>query len=112
MSIQSLRIKCSQNFGSDVYYVDGLKNNLMRIGKLLQKGYKVYMEENHCMIMDIHPSKQLISEYKAITNHLFHLRIMPYIRGNKNQVVHVKDIMEIQEMLLRRKQRSKQELGH
>ena len=32
----------------DVYHVEGLKHNLLSIGQLIQKGYRVYMEDNHC----------------------------------------------------------------
>ena len=38
------------------YHVEGMKHNLLSIEKLIQKGYKVYMEENHCVIKDICPS--------------------------------------------------------
>jgi hypothetical protein len=34
----------------DVYYVFGLKNNLMSIGQLLQKGCIIYMEDNYGQI--------------------------------------------------------------
>ena len=37
----------------DVYHVGGLKDNLLSIGKLIQKIYKVYMEDNHCVIKEI-----------------------------------------------------------
>jgi len=37
---------------SDVYYVSSLKHNLMTTWKLLQKGYKIYMEDNDCVITD------------------------------------------------------------
>ena len=53
----------------DVYHVEGLKHNLMRIGQLLQRGYRVYMEDNHCVIKEIRPSNQLIAKVpkQAIT---------------------------------------------
>ena len=40
----------------DVYYAFGLKENLMSIGKLLHKGYRIYMEDNNCVIMERYPS--------------------------------------------------------
>ena len=40
----------------DVYHVEGLKHNLLSIGPLIQKGYRVYMEDNHCVIKDVRPS--------------------------------------------------------
>ena len=30
----------------DVYHVEGLKHNLLSIGQLIQKGYRVYMEDD------------------------------------------------------------------
>jgi hypothetical protein len=49
---------------SDVYYVSGLKHNRISTGKLLQKGYKIYMEDNHCVIMDKCPSNLLITKIR------------------------------------------------
>ena len=40
----------------DIYYVEGLKHNFLNIGLLLQKGYRVYMEDEHCVIKDKRPS--------------------------------------------------------
>ena len=48
----------------DVYHVEGLKHNLLSIGKLIQKRYRVYMEDNHYVIKDIQPSNQLIKKYQ------------------------------------------------
>ena len=39
----------------DVYHSEGLKHNLLRIGQLIQNGYKVYIEDNHCVIKDTRP---------------------------------------------------------
>ena len=68
----------------DVYYVKGLKHNLRRIGKLLQRGYRVYMEDNHCVIKDIRPSNRLIEKVPMTRNHLFPLRIIPDMKGKEN----------------------------
>ena len=40
----------------DVYHVKGLKHNFFSIGRLIQKGYKVYIEDNHYVIKDKCPS--------------------------------------------------------
>ena len=40
----------------DVYHVKGMQHNLLSIGKLRQKGYRVYMEDDHCVIKDKCPS--------------------------------------------------------
>jgi len=31
----------------DVYYIPNMKSNILSIGQLLEKRYKVYMENNH-----------------------------------------------------------------
>lgn len=35
---------------SSVYYVPGLKNNLMSVGQLLLKGLKIVIEEHECEV--------------------------------------------------------------
>ena len=61
----------------DVYHFERLKHNLLRIVQLIQKGYKFYMEDNHCVIKDIRPSNELIKRVPMTRNHLFPLRIVP-----------------------------------
>ena len=68
----------------DVYHIEGMKHNLLSIGQLIQKGYRVYMEDNHCVIKDKHPSNQLITKVSMTRNHLFPLSIIPYIKGKRN----------------------------
>ena len=65
----------------DVYHVKGLKHNLLSIGQLIQKGYRLYMEDDHCVIKDKRPSDQLIEKVPMTRNHLFPLRIVPDIKG-------------------------------
>jgi hypothetical protein len=72
---------------SDVYYVSGLKHNMMRTGQLLQKGYIIYMEDNHCVIMDKFPSNQLIEKILMRSNNMFPLTLNP--TKKKNTVVDV-----------------------
>ena len=61
-----------------VSHVKGMKHNLLSIGKLIQKGYRVYMEDNHYVIKDITPRNQLIAKVSMTSNLLFPLRIVPY----------------------------------
>ena len=68
----------------DVYHVEGLKHNLLSIGYLIQKGYKVYIEDNHCVIKDKHPSDQLIAKVPMTSNCLFPLRIVLDMKGKTN----------------------------
>ena len=78
----------------DVYHVEGLKHNLLSIGQLIQKGYRVYMEDNHCVIKDVHLSNQLIARVPMTSNRLFPLRIVPdnieavFKAESKEEVVH------------------------
>ena len=63
----------------NVYHLEGLKHNLLSIGQLIQKGYRIYMEDNHCVIKDIRPRNQVIEKVPMTSNHLFPLKIVPYI---------------------------------
>ena len=71
----------------DVYYVKGPKHNFLSIGQLIQKGYRVYMEDNNCVIKNSHPSNQLIEKVPMTRNCLFPFRIMPDMKGKENSGV-------------------------
>ena len=71
-------------FIPDVYHVEGLKHNSLSIEKLIQKGYIVYIEDDHCVIKDKHPSNPLIAKVPMTSNRLFPLRIIPDMKGKKN----------------------------
>ena len=73
-----------QKFMPNVYHVEGLKHNLLSIGKMIQKGYIVLMEDNHCVIKDKCPSNQLIERVSMTRNHLFPLKIIPDMKGKTN----------------------------
>ena len=68
----------------DVYHVEGMKHNLLSIGQLILKGYRVYLEDNHRVIKDIQPRNQLIAKVPVTSNHLFPLRIVQDMKGNEN----------------------------
>jgi hypothetical protein len=72
----------------DVYYVFGLKHNLMSIGKLLQKGYRICMEDNHCVILDRYPINQLITRIHMTNNIMFPLTLKPSMKRKTTQVVY------------------------
>ena len=61
----------------DVYHIEGLKHNLLSIGQLIQKGYRVYMVDNHRVIKDIRLRNQLIEKVPMTRNRLFPLKIVP-----------------------------------
>ena len=60
---------------ADVYYVPGMKCNLLSTEQLVQKGYNVLFEDDVCTIMDKPPSKQCIAEVKMTRNRMFPLRM-------------------------------------
>ena len=41
----------------DIYYVPGLMCNLLSVGQLLEKEYRVFFKKNVCTIYDKYPSK-------------------------------------------------------
>jgi hypothetical protein len=59
----------------DVYFVPGLKHNLISVGQLTQKGYRVSFENNVCTIFDIPPSKVVIARIKMTDNRMFPLHM-------------------------------------
>ena len=67
-----------------VYHIEGLKHNLLRIGQLIHKGCRFYIEDDHCVIKDKHPSDQLIEKVPMTSNHLFPLRIVLNMKGKTN----------------------------
>eukprot|EP00253_Pinus_taeda_P024602 PITA_24602 len=73
---------------ADIYYVPGMRCNLLSIGQLVQKGYNVFFVNDVCTIMDIAPSKRCIAEVKMTRNRMFHLRIRADLK-NKNEIATV-----------------------
>eukprot|EP00253_Pinus_taeda_P017412 PITA_17412 len=73
---------------ADVYYVPGMRCNLLSIGQLIQKGYNVFFVNDVCTIMDIAPSKRCIAEVKMTRNRMFPLRIRADLK-NKNEIAAV-----------------------
>ena len=59
----------------DVYYVPGLQHNLISIGQLLQKGYRIHFENGECVILDKKPSNRLIAKVEMTQNRMFPLKI-------------------------------------
>jgi hypothetical protein len=74
-------------FMSDVYYVSRLKHNMMSIRKLLQKGYIIHMEDNHCVRMDKYPSNILIAKIQMTSNMMLPFTLQPSKKKNTTQTV-------------------------
>lgn len=53
----------------DVFYVPDLKNNLLSIGQLQEKGLEILIKSNECRIY--HPLKGLIIQSKMTANRMF-----------------------------------------
>jgi hypothetical protein len=60
-NINILTRQGEQKVMHNAYYVSGLKHNLMSTRQLLQKGYRIYMEDNQYVILDRYPNNQLIT---------------------------------------------------
>eukprot|EP00253_Pinus_taeda_P023579 PITA_23579 len=68
---------------ADVYYVPGMKCNLLSIGQLVQKRYNVFFVNDVCTIMDRAPSKRCIAEVKMTRNRMFPLRIRADLKNKE-----------------------------
>jgi hypothetical protein len=57
----------------DVYYVPGLRHNMMSVGQMNEHGYKVIFEGSKCTILDKPPSKKIIATIQMTKNRMFPL---------------------------------------
>lgn len=74
-SISVLTNNGEKKYISDVFYVPGLKHNLMSIGQMVGKGYIVDFKKNICTILDRSPSKKCIARVDMTGNRMFPLKI-------------------------------------
>ncbi|XP_028065737.1 uncharacterized protein LOC114268722 [Camellia sinensis] len=58
---------------SNVYYVPAMKNNILSMGQLLEKGYDISMKDCHLTIKDNHGN--LIAQVRMSKNRMFALNI-------------------------------------
>ena len=65
--------KHSKKSISDVKFVPALKHNLISVGQLSQKGYRVIFEKNLCTIFDMPPSNMVIARVEMTNNRMFPL---------------------------------------
>eukprot|EP00253_Pinus_taeda_P006095 PITA_06095 len=68
---------------ADVYYVPGMRCNLLSIAQLIHKGYNVFFKNDVCTIMDIAPNKRCIAEVKMTRNRMFPLRIRADLKNKE-----------------------------
>jgi len=78
-----------QKFVPDVYYVPGLKCNLLSVGQLINKGYNVIFKDDVCTIKDIPPSKKIIAEIQMTSNRMFPLKLNIDLKGKGKNVAAV-----------------------
>ncbi|KAF7112444.1 hypothetical protein RHSIM_RhsimUnG0229000 [Rhododendron simsii] len=62
-SVQIQTSKSSHQTISNVFYIPGLKSNLLSVGQLQEKGYEIIIKDGVCRIQD--PMKGLITQVKA-----------------------------------------------
>ncbi|XP_059075013.1 uncharacterized protein LOC131875027 [Cryptomeria japonica] len=84
-SVNILTKMGEKKYISDVYFVPGLKHNLMSIGQLIQKGYRIYFKNKECTILDKFPSNQLIAKVQMTSNRILPLRIKPDLKVEFSQ---------------------------
>ena len=64
-----------------IYYVARIKHNFMSTCQLLQKGYRIYKEDNHCVILDKKPRNFIIARIQMKSNRMFPLTLKPVMKG-------------------------------
>ncbi|KAJ0785458.1 putative RNA-directed DNA polymerase [Helianthus annuus] len=69
----SIRIKEHTRKIPNVFYVKGLKHNLLSVGQLIQKGYMVLFKKDRCIIKDV--KNDVIGDIKMTNNKMFPLRL-------------------------------------
>ena len=69
---------------NDVYFVPGLKCNLISIGQLMEKGYKVIFNHDMCTIFDKYHRKRLVVRVKMAKNRMFPLNMKSEIQNFMN----------------------------
>jgi len=52
---------CSQTFIFDVYYVNGLKHNLLSTNQLCDKGFNVFFDENASKVIDKDSKEEIVT---------------------------------------------------
>ena len=64
---------------SQVYYVPGLKSNILSLGQLLERGYEMYLKDKHLTLMDC--SRRLITKVPMEKKECFCLILMLIIQS-------------------------------
>ncbi|WOG99518.1 hypothetical protein DCAR_0518871 [Daucus carota subsp. sativus] len=63
--------KGEKKYINDVYYIPALKNNIITLGQLVEKGYNIHMQDNSLIIRN--QARELIANVEMSKNRLFTL---------------------------------------
>eukprot|EP00253_Pinus_taeda_P023366 PITA_23366 len=80
----------------DVYYVPGLKCNLLSIGQLIDKGYNVFFKDDMCTITDIPPSKNIVAQVQMTNNRMFPLKLKADLKEGRTIVAVTQEVFQEQ----------------
>eukprot|EP00253_Pinus_taeda_P009846 PITA_09846 len=80
----------------EVYYVPGLKCNLLSIGQLIDKGYNVFFKDDMCTIRDIPPSKKIIAQVQMTSNRMFPLKLRADLKEGRTIAAVTQEVFQEQ----------------
>eukprot|EP00253_Pinus_taeda_P027111 PITA_27111 len=80
----------------EVYYVPGLKCNLLSIGQLIDKGYNVFFKDDMCTIRDIPPTKKIIAQVKMTSNRMFPLKLRADLKEGRTIAAVTQEVFQEQ----------------
>ena len=83
-----------QKFVPDVYYVPGLKCNILSIRQIIDKGYNVFFKDDVCTIIDIPPSKKVIAEVHMTSNRMFPLKLRADLKERRNVAAVTEEVFQ------------------
>lgn len=63
-----------KNKVNDVYFTPNLKHNLLSVGQIMEKNYKLIFEDNKCIIYDKNHEHRLVTTIPMTKNRLFPLK--------------------------------------
>jgi hypothetical protein len=64
----------NERFISNIYYVPDMKSNILSLGQLLERGYKVFMKERTLYLRDQH--NRLLAQVEITKNRMFKLNLV------------------------------------
>ncbi len=80
----------------EVYYVPGLKCNLLSNRQLIDKCYNVFFKDDMCTIRDIPPSKKIIAHVQMTSNIMSPLKLRAYLKEGRTIAAVTKEVFQEQ----------------